>query len=84
MPGSPVPYAKLYGNPDAVDTILTDHLPALLARWDEAPLRWFVRRVLRPRDGAELSGHGTDGSWFTAGLLDHPPTVRGSWSVIRS
>lgn len=43
MPGSPALYAKLYGNPDAVDTILTDHLPALLAGWDEAPLWWFVR-----------------------------------------
>ncbi len=43
MPGSPVLYAKLYGDPDAFDTILTDHLPALLAGWDEVPLWWFVR-----------------------------------------
>ncbi len=43
MPGSPVLYAKLYGHPDGFDTILTDHLPALLAGWDEAPLWWFVR-----------------------------------------
>lgn len=43
MPGSPVLYAKLYGNPDGFDTILTDHLPALLAGWDQAPLWWFVR-----------------------------------------
>jgi len=43
MPGSLVLYAKLYGNPDTFDTILTDHLPALLAGWDEAPLWWFVR-----------------------------------------
>jgi lantibiotic biosynthesis protein len=43
MPGSPVLYAKLYGNLDVFDTILTDHLPALLAGWDEAPLWWFVR-----------------------------------------
>jgi lantibiotic biosynthesis protein len=43
MPGSPVLYAKLYGNPDTFDTILTDHLPTLLAGWDEAPLWWFVR-----------------------------------------
>lgn len=43
MPGSPVLYAKLYGNPDTFDMILTEHLPALLAGWDEAPLWWFVR-----------------------------------------
>lgn len=43
MPGSPVLYAKLYGNPKTFDTILTDHLLALLAGWDQAPLWWFVR-----------------------------------------
>lgn len=43
MPGSPVLFAKLYGHPDAFDAILTDHLPALLAAWDEPPLWWFVR-----------------------------------------
>ncbi|MBV9143815.1 MAG: lantibiotic dehydratase [Pseudonocardiales bacterium] len=43
MPGSPVLFAKLYGNPDAFDTILTKHLPVLLGGWDEAPLWWFVR-----------------------------------------
>ncbi|MGH3755168.1 MAG: lantibiotic dehydratase [Pseudonocardiaceae bacterium] len=43
MPGSPVLYAKLYGNPGTFDTILTDHLPALLASWNETPLWWFVR-----------------------------------------
>jgi hypothetical protein len=29
-----------------------------------------LRGFLRPLDGVELSGHCTDGSWFTAGL--HP------------
>lgn len=43
LPGSPVLFARLYSHPDVVDTILTRHLPALLAAWDDPPLWWFVR-----------------------------------------
>jgi lantibiotic biosynthesis protein len=45
LPGGPVLYAKLYGHPELADTILTDHLPVLLAQWgaDEQPVWWFVR-----------------------------------------
>lgn len=43
LPGSPVLFARLYSHPDVVDTILTRHLPALLAAWDDPPPWWFVR-----------------------------------------
>lgn len=43
LPGSQVLSAKLYGHPDGFDTILVDHLPALLSAWDEPPMWWFVR-----------------------------------------
>ncbi|HEX4102753.1 MAG TPA: lantibiotic dehydratase [Pseudonocardiaceae bacterium] len=43
LPGSQVLFAKLYSHPDVVDTILTRHLPALLAAWDDPPPWWFVR-----------------------------------------
>ncbi|MGH3977873.1 MAG: lantibiotic dehydratase [Pseudonocardiaceae bacterium] len=43
MPGSHVLYATLACHPDVVDTILTGHLSALLAGWDDPPLWWFVR-----------------------------------------
>lgn len=46
LPGSSVLFAKLYSHPDVVDTILTRHLPALLAAWDDnnnPPQWWFVR-----------------------------------------
>jgi lantibiotic biosynthesis protein len=43
LPGSQVLFAKFYGHPDGFDTILTGHLPALLATWEEPPMWWFVR-----------------------------------------
>jgi thiopeptide-type bacteriocin biosynthesis protein len=43
LPGSSVLFAKIYGHPDVFDTILTDHLPTLLAAWDQPPPWWFVR-----------------------------------------
>lgn len=43
LPGSQVLFAKVYGHPDVVNTILTRHLPTLLAAWDEPPVWWFVR-----------------------------------------
>ncbi|MGH7750353.1 MAG: thiopeptide-type bacteriocin biosynthesis protein, partial [Candidatus Dormibacteria bacterium] len=43
LPGSQVLFAKVYGHPDVFDTILTDHLPALLSAWDDPPKCWFVR-----------------------------------------
>lgn len=43
LPGSQVLFAKVYGHPEVFDTILTDHLPALLSAWDPPPACWFVR-----------------------------------------
>ncbi len=43
LPGSQVLFAKVYGHPDVVNTILIRHLPALLAAWDDPPPWWFVR-----------------------------------------
>lgn len=44
LPGtSPWLYAKVYGHPDRHDEILTEHLPALFAAWDEPPPWWFIR-----------------------------------------
>ncbi|MEE4541352.1 lantibiotic dehydratase [Streptomyces sp. V4-01] len=41
--GKGVVYVKLYSHPDNFDTLLTDHVPALLARWVTPPQWWFVR-----------------------------------------
>jgi len=43
LPGAKVLFAKLYADPEAMDTILTGHLPTLLERWDQPPVWWFVR-----------------------------------------
>ncbi|MEU7861421.1 lantibiotic dehydratase [Nonomuraea sp. NPDC049141] len=43
LPGAGVLFAKLYGHPGVVDTILTKHLCDLLETWDEPPMWWFVR-----------------------------------------
>ncbi|MCZ4123541.1 lantibiotic dehydratase [Streptomyces sp. H39-S7] len=42
-PEKGVVYVKLYGRPEVFDTLLTDHVPALLARWVTPPQWWFVR-----------------------------------------
>ncbi|WP_063793986.1 lantibiotic dehydratase [Streptomyces graminilatus] len=44
LPGaSPWAYLKLYGPPDRVPAILTQHLPRLFDGWDDAPQWWFLR-----------------------------------------
>lgn len=43
LPGSHILFAKVYGHPDVFDTILANHLPALLSTWDEPPMWWFIR-----------------------------------------
>jgi len=43
QPGADVLFAKLACHPEVVDTIITGHLPGLLAAWDNPPLWWFVR-----------------------------------------
>ncbi|MBT8227341.1 MAG: lantibiotic dehydratase, partial [Dactylosporangium sp.] len=43
LPGSTMLSAKLYGPAETSDTVLTAHLPALLAAWDTPPVWWFVR-----------------------------------------
>jgi thiopeptide-type bacteriocin biosynthesis protein len=43
LPGSDVLYARLHAHPDVFDTILTSHLPRLLAAWEQRPRWWFVR-----------------------------------------
>lgn len=40
---SPWLFAKLYGHPDRQTEILAEHLPGLLADWDETPAWWFMR-----------------------------------------
>ncbi len=57
LPGSPVLNAQVYGHPDIVDTILTQHLPTLLATWDEPPMWWFARyRTPTPQLRLRLQG----------------------------
>ncbi|WP_261575479.1 lantibiotic dehydratase [Frankia gtarii] len=44
LPGaSPWLYAKLYGHPARQTEVLGEHLPALLATWNETPPWWFIR-----------------------------------------
>lgn len=59
LPGSGVLFAKLYGDPDVVDTILTRHLPTLLAAWDE-PARWWFVRYRHPSPHLRLRLHVQD------------------------
>jgi lantibiotic biosynthesis protein len=47
---SPLLFAKLYGNPQRQNTVLAEHLPALLAEWGEDQPRWWF---LRFREGDE-------------------------------
>jgi thiopeptide-type bacteriocin biosynthesis protein len=56
LPGSDVLFAKLYGHPDGFAPILVDHLPDLLAAWDEPPRWWFVRYA-DPRPHLRLRLH---------------------------
>lgn len=43
LPGSRVLFAKVYGDPEVFDTILTRRLPELWSAWPEPPTWWFVR-----------------------------------------
>ncbi|GAA4612828.1 lantibiotic dehydratase [Actinoallomurus liliacearum] len=43
LPGDVVLFAKVYGHPEVFDTILTRHLPELLAAGDTSPMWWFIR-----------------------------------------
>lgn len=67
-------YVKLYGHPERQDTILTTHVPALLAALDPQPQWWFLRyhdphphlrlRIqLADHDFGQLAGH--IGTWAT-------------------
>lgn len=42
-PRQEVAYVKVYGNPEVFDTLLTEHMPMLLAQWATPPQWWFVR-----------------------------------------
>ncbi|MDF5758818.1 lantibiotic dehydratase [Spongiactinospora sp. TRM90649] len=78
MPGaSRVLCAELYGEASRQDTVLAQHLPALLARWgDTWPVWWFLRfrdrgecrlrlRIILPTDTAESFGQaaGAVSAW---------------------
>ncbi|MCA2228888.1 lantibiotic dehydratase [Nonomuraea aurantiaca] len=75
LPGARVLYAKLYGDPGVVDTILTGHLPELLETWDEPPMWWFVR-YRDPRPHLRLRLH-------LAGEHDYGPSAArvGAWAA---
>ncbi|MEU7829597.1 thiopeptide-type bacteriocin biosynthesis protein [Nonomuraea sp. NPDC049129] len=75
LPGARVLYAKLYGDPGVVDTILTKHLPDLLETWDEPPMWWFVR-YRDPRPHLRLRLH-------LAGEHDYGPSAArvGAWAA---
>lgn len=47
---SPLLFAKLYGDAQRQNTVLAEHLPALLAQWGEDQPRWWF---LRFREGGE-------------------------------
>ncbi|MFD7639544.1 lantibiotic dehydratase [Kitasatospora sp. NPDC059795] len=57
--GGGVVFAKLYGPGEAIDTVLTRHLPNLLSRWQTPPRWWFVR-YRHPRPHLRLRIHDTD------------------------
>lgn len=48
--------AKLYGDPEVFDLLLTEHLPALLAMWPTPPPWWFIR-YRDPRPHVRLRLH---------------------------
>ncbi|GAB3848785.1 lantibiotic dehydratase [Dactylosporangium cerinum] len=43
LPGGPILSAKLYGPVELAGTILTEHLPRLLAAWPAPPPWWFIQ-----------------------------------------
>lgn len=66
LPGiSPWLYVKLYGHPDRQPEILTEHLPALFAAWDEPPAWWFIRyRDPEPHLRLRIALPADDGDGF--------------------
>ncbi|MEU7741108.1 lantibiotic dehydratase [Nonomuraea sp. NPDC049158] len=74
LPGARVLFAKLYGDPGVVDTILIRHLPDLLETWDEPPMWWFVR-YRDPRPHLRLRLH--------LGEHDYGPSAArvGAWAA---
>ncbi|MEN8649451.1 lantibiotic dehydratase [Streptomyces sp. 21So2-11] len=70
QPRKGVVYAKLYGHPDVFDTLLTERVPLLLARWTTPPQWWFVRYRhpaphlrLRVHDGDTARAAGRVAAW---------------------
>jgi thiopeptide-type bacteriocin biosynthesis protein len=57
--GTCVVYARLHTLPEALDAILTQHLPSLLEEW-EAPPRWWFVRYLHPTPHLRLRLHDPD------------------------
>ncbi|MCM3886832.1 lantibiotic dehydratase [Frankia sp. R82] len=77
LPGAGMLFAKVFGDPDGFTTLLTEHLPRLLADWDIAAHCWFVRyhdptphlRIrLRTADYGQAAAR--TGAWVT-GLRRH-------------
>lgn len=75
LPGSDVLFAKVYGHPDAFDTILTRQLPELLSGWNE-PLTWWFVRYRDPRPHLRLRMRLT-------GAQDYGPAAArvGAWAA---
>ena len=59
LPGGPVLSVKLYGHPDESHSILTEHVPALLADWGQPPTWWFLP-YRDPEPHLRLRLHTTD------------------------
>jgi thiopeptide-type bacteriocin biosynthesis protein len=57
--GAGVVYARLHAHPEALDAILTQHLPNLLNQWEARPRWWFVR-YLHPTPHLRLRLHDPD------------------------
>lgn len=46
-------YAKLYGDRERQDIVLAEHLPALLASWDDPDCRWWFLRFAEGSDNPD-------------------------------
>ncbi len=58
LPGEDWLFAKLYADPSAHETLLTEHLPALLADLGDDIDRWFFLRYRDPEPHLRLRLHG--------------------------
>ncbi|MGW7059835.1 lantibiotic dehydratase [Streptomyces sp. NPDC054904] len=80
-------YVKLYGHPARHAEILTGHLPALLAEWENPPAWWFVRyRDPEPHLRLRFPVSPGDGSFerigaWTAGLRRAGLAGRAQWDT---